>query len=127
MKIPANLRGADKDAVQDLFSIAYANRDTLISGVTNAYNASDVETFFYFNILPKLQVHGLADNQREVGVKYRRGFLNRGQALFAAVEKKMLFARSAKKDVANPGNSEKAEVVYAPEEKLAAPVTKKKQ
>jgi len=96
IKIPANLSGSGKEVEQDLFELVYNNRDTLIRGVTNAMNASDAEQFFFFNIIPKLQAHGLADNQREAGFKYRRGFLNKkGQALFAEVERKWLLAKGA--------------------------------
>ena len=55
----------------------YKNRDKLINGVTNAANASEAETFFYHNVCPKLQVHGLADNEKVAGVRYRRSFVSR--------------------------------------------------
>jgi hypothetical protein len=94
IKIPADAAGG-KEATNDLFSIAYSNRDALISGVTNAVNSSPVESFFYFNIIPKLQAHGLAENEKVPGVRYRRGFLNKkGQAFCASVEKKILLAKS---------------------------------
>jgi hypothetical protein len=103
VKIPGSLVGADKEVTQDLFTLAYNNRDTLVSGVTNAMNASEAETFFFYNVIPKLQAHGLAENQREAGFKFRRGFLNKqGQLLFAEAERKALLARSTAKPPQTP-------------------------
>jgi hypothetical protein len=100
--VPAKIT-KDQDVVRSLFSIAYNNRDRLINGVTNAAFATDSESFFYFNILPKLQAHGLADNEKVAGAKYRRSFLNKkGQAFFAAVEKRILRKRRKKGQSANP-------------------------
>jgi hypothetical protein len=94
IKIPAEVTGG-KEAKMDLFSISYSNRDTLINGVTNSINASPPESFFYFNIIPKLQAHGLADNEKVPGVRYRRGFLNRkGQAFFCGRGKKSFTGQS---------------------------------
>jgi hypothetical protein len=95
IKIPANISGDGRETTIDLFSLVYGNRDTLISGVTNAMNASEAESFFFYSIIPKLQAYGLADNQKEPGYKFRRAFLNkRGQALFAGIEKKILLAKA---------------------------------
>jgi hypothetical protein len=94
VKIPAALADG-KDVTSDLLSVAYGNRDTLINRVTNGYGVSEVETFFYYNIIPKLQAHGLADNEKVPGVRYRRGFLNRrGQRFFASLEKQQLLSKS---------------------------------
>jgi hypothetical protein len=91
VKIPGNVTKDKEDKELDLFSIAYNNRDLLINGITNAAYASDSETFFYYNIAPKLQVHELVDNEKVTGAKYRRSFLNKkGQAFFAAIEKRIL-------------------------------------
>jgi hypothetical protein len=43
--IPANLAGG-KESELDLFSLVYNNRDILVTGVTDAMNASESETFF---------------------------------------------------------------------------------
>jgi len=74
VKIPAKLNGG-KEVVTNLLSVVYNNRDTLISGVTNAFNSSEAEQFYFFNIIPKLQAHGFADCQKEPGFKFRRGYL----------------------------------------------------
>lgn len=94
VKVPENITDDGKEVTSNLFVIAYNNRDTLINGITNQASSSDVEQYFYYNILPKLQAHGLADNEKVVGARYRRSFLNKkGQALFAAIEKRALLKK----------------------------------
>ncbi|MDF1679372.1 DUF4062 domain-containing protein [Ponticaulis sp.] len=89
--IPAHLASGEEEEVRNLFDIAFLNKDALISGASNSGSASDAETFFYFNLLPKLQTHGLASNEKVAGVQWRRSFLNqRGIDLFAAFERKLL-------------------------------------
>jgi hypothetical protein len=111
IKIPANLAGG-KESTSTLLSIAYGNRDTLINGITNRFDASDAETFYYYNILPKLQAHGLADNEKVPGARYRRSFLNKaGQALFAEVEKQVLRSKVKPTEAATQaGNGQNASV-----------------
>jgi hypothetical protein len=87
---------AGKDIKNSLLEIAYNNRDMLITGVTNAVNGSVGDNFLYFNIFPKLQVHGLANNEAVAGARYRRSYLNKaGQQLFAEMEKRMLLSKEA--------------------------------
>jgi nucleoside 2-deoxyribosyltransferase len=101
VKIPANLAGG-KEVTLDLFRIVHGNRDTLITGVTNSINSGEAEHFFFFNIIPKLQAHRLADCKQDTGVKYRRGFLNaKGQEFFASMEKALVLSDS-KEDCTTP-------------------------
>lgn len=93
IKVPAKLAGG-KELTTDLFSLSYNNKDTLINGITNHINSGDAENFFYFNILSKLQAHGLADNEKVPGARYRRSYLNKaGQAFFASYERAILLAK----------------------------------
>jgi hypothetical protein len=93
--IPANLNASGEESSQDLYSIAYANKDHLINGCTDAERGADLEHFFYFKIFPKLQAHGLADNEKVPGVRYRRSFLNRaGRAFFADIERRLLLSKT---------------------------------
>lgn len=97
VKVPAELAPNGKEYTTSLFGITYANRDSLVTGVSNRYNVSDIQSFYYFNVLPKLQAHGLADNERVPGVQYRRSFLNKaGQAFFAKVERHTVLAQASK-------------------------------
>jgi hypothetical protein len=97
LDIPEGLRSGNLQAKRTLLDVAYSNLDTLTNGVTNRVDASDVTTFFYFNVLPKLQAHGLADNERVPGVQYRRSFLNKaGKAFFAELQRKILAAKKVR-------------------------------
>lgn len=83
IKIPAAINNG-KESTNNLFSIFVSNRDTIINGVTNAATGSDLEGFFYFNICPKLQVHGLVENEKVAGVQYRRYAITKAGAAFLA-------------------------------------------
>lgn len=88
VKIPAAAIGGKKDSENDLFSLFYANRDTLMAGVTNQAGGNEANSFFYFNLFPKLQIHGLADNEKVPGAQYRRSFVTpKGRAFLARIEK----------------------------------------
>jgi len=98
IKIPADL-ASGKEATISLLSIFYGNKDTLINGVTNAANASPAESFFYHNVCPKLQVHGLVTNEKVPSVRYRRSFVSSaGNAFLAELERVIHLAD--KKEVA---------------------------
>ncbi|WP_282372351.1 DUF4062 domain-containing protein [Pseudomonas sp. PS02290] len=90
IKIPAKINNG-KDASSNLFNIFVGNRDTLISGVTNAASGSDLEAFFYFNVCPKLQVHGLVENEKVAGVQYRRYAITKFGSEFLADHDRRVF------------------------------------
>ncbi|HQS65245.1 MULTISPECIES: DUF4062 domain-containing protein [unclassified Acidovorax] len=93
VKVPANLADG-KESTSDLLSIFYGNRDTLVSGVTNQNGAGAAESFFFFNVCPKLQVHGLAINEKVAGVRYRRYAVTAlGSAFLANMEKQFVLAK----------------------------------
>lgn len=83
IKIPAKINNG-RDASNDLLNIFVNNRDTIISGVTNAARGSDIEGFFYFNVCPKLQVYGLVENEKVAGVQYRRYAITKAGVAFLA-------------------------------------------
>jgi hypothetical protein len=95
IKVPAKLTGKETDIRSNLLSIALSQRDRLTNGVTNHYDMSDADQFLYFNILPKLQNHGLAENEKVPGVRYRRSYLNKqGQMLLAELDRRRLLAKA---------------------------------
>lgn len=96
VKIPANLADG-KETISDLLNIFYGNRDTLVNGVTNQHGTGAAETFFFFNVCPKLQVHGLAVNEKVAGVRYRRYAVTQlGGAFLADMERRLVFAKQEK-------------------------------
>lgn len=90
IKIPDDLSG-EKDISQNLLDLFYNNKDVLITGVTSRSTASEVESFFFHNISPKLQVHGLTFNEKIAGVQYRRTCTTKvGNDFLAYLDKKKL-------------------------------------
>ncbi len=90
IKIPASLANGVETRL-DLLSMFYGNKDTLINGVTDAPNASESERFFYHNMCPKLQVHGLTVNEKVPGARYRRSCVSSlGRTFLAEMEKRHL-------------------------------------
>lgn len=93
IKIPADVNQG-KESEADLLTLFYGNKETLISGVTNEYGANEVASFFYFNVCPKLQVHGLTENEKVAGVRYRRYTVTKlGNAFLADMERTLLLKR----------------------------------
>lgn len=62
--------------------------------------------FLYSKIAPKLQVHGLMDNEKIAGVRYRRAFVTRyGLEVLAECERRVTASKhldNSKGDAAEP-------------------------
>ncbi|MES3094514.1 DUF4062 domain-containing protein [Sphingomonas aerolata] len=87
IKIPEDVSNGSIETMK-LGDIFISNSTVLINGVTNALNAGAFETFLYFNVCPKLTMHGLVTNEKVPGVKYRRSFVNeKGLSFLAQIEK----------------------------------------
>lgn len=129
IKIPAIL-AKGKEKTVDLLTIFFGNKDILINGVTNSIQASDAESFFYHNVFPKLQVHGLAINEKVPGVRYRRSCVSpAGSAFLAQLERTFLLADKKEKssEVEKTNATEgKGPVEAAPVKKIAVKKTRSK-
>jgi hypothetical protein len=91
IKVPKDIHESNKEIEHDLLNIFYGNKDTLITGVTNRTNASPAEQFFYFNVCPKLQLHGLTINETVPGVNYRRSQVSElGRWFLATMDKEQI-------------------------------------
>lgn len=89
IKIPEEVSKGAVETMQ-LGEIFIANSTILINGVTNAFNSGADETFLYFNVCPKLTMHGLVTNEKVPGAKYRRSFVNeKGLSFLAQIEKRL--------------------------------------
>jgi hypothetical protein len=131
IKVPAKLTG-DKEITSNLLKIALIQRDRLTNGVTNHMGMSEIDQFLYFNILPKLQNHALADNEKVAGVRYRRSYLNKkGQMLLAELDRTSLLAKAkqsaASAEPAAKERSTASEETPAHEEMLAVKPSKPKR
>ncbi len=118
IKIPASL-AEGKEAKIDLLNLFYGNKDTLIKGVTNAANSSEAELFFYHNVCPKLQIHGLTLNEKVAGARYRRSSVSAlGGAFLAEMEKRLLFKEKAAPAVPEPNKVDSATPPSAPAKRV---------
>lgn len=119
IKIPAKL-AQGKEFTIDLLSLLYGNRDTLVTGVTNQAGSGEAEQFFYQNVFPKLQVHGLAVNEKVAGVRYRRYALSGlGNAFLADMERRLLLEKEVGKAPASKAGGD----VSGASETVSKPIT----
>lgn len=80
----------------NLLNILYLAKDGLITGISNRTGMSDLDQLLYFNVLPKLQIHGLAINERIPGVVYRRFTLTKeGLNLLAYIDKNRILKQKS--------------------------------
>jgi hypothetical protein len=102
IKVPAKINNG-KEKTIDLFRLFVNNRDTIIHGVTDAASGSDLEGFFFFNICPKLQVHGLAEIEKVTGVQWRRYSITKaGTAFLADYDRQVFKVKENNKKVEQP-------------------------
>ena len=96
--IPGELTEDGEETESSLYKLFVANKDAFVSGVTNQSDTSEVASFMYHNLCPKLQIHGLVVNEKVAGVRWRRySASKRGNEFLAYIEKKNLRSKKAKK------------------------------
>lgn len=89
-----------------LLDLALVFKDVLMSGVTNEYGISEVTSFVFFTLCPKLQTYDIVKNEKVAGVRYRRyAITKKGTQFFAYLEKKLHKAQPPK---TIPGGQKKA-------------------
>lgn len=97
LTVPGNLVGGE-DEERTVLDVFFANRDIFVRGITNRAGIGDVEKFFYHNVCPKLQVHGLVSNEKVVGVTYRRyATTDLGNRFLAFLEKSLIARKKSGK------------------------------
>ncbi|HUV02866.1 MAG TPA: DUF4062 domain-containing protein [Desulfobacteria bacterium] len=71
-----------------VLNLALSFKDMLMSGITNQIGMTDLQSFAFFTLCPKLQTYELVQNEKVAGVKYRRyAITQKGTQFFAYVEK----------------------------------------
>jgi hypothetical protein len=79
----------DESKKYPLGNIMVAYSDALITGVTNQVSSTGIVGFLYYNVCPKLEIHGLAALEKVPNVRWQRYRLTpKGMALVALVEKR---------------------------------------
>lgn len=91
IKIPPNIVDGEKDVTRTLYSLFKSTQESLVTGVTNQIDQHDSVYFLYQNVCPKLQIHGLVQNEKVASVRWRRfSITKKGQDFLAYIEKKKL-------------------------------------
>lgn len=91
INLPRKLANQDEDVEITLLRAFDVAQEDLVVGITNKVGMSDYHQFIFFNISPKLQIHGLVDNEKVSGVQYRRTYVTPlGLSFLAYLEKSKL-------------------------------------
>ncbi|WP_216605626.1 hypothetical protein [Acinetobacter indicus] len=91
VKVPENVSKQSAEMELTLLQLYKNSSDYIITGITNAFGVSDGESFLYHNVCPKLQIHGLVENEKVTGVKYRRfGMTKKGTEFLAYLQKQKI-------------------------------------
>lgn len=93
VKIPSSLTGGVEDRVDTLLSLFLGQKEYFVTGVTNKARGTELMSFLYFNVAPKLQIHSLVLNEKVASVMWRRfSITQKGTALLAYIDKKRLLS-----------------------------------
>ncbi|EHA1206492.1 TPA: DUF4062 domain-containing protein [Vibrio alginolyticus] len=95
VKVPAEHTADKVDAKINLLSLFQQSSESLITGVTNSVNSSSLDSFLYYNVCPKLQIHELVINEKVASVRWRRFAITPlGTKLLAHLAKQKLLAEN---------------------------------
>lgn len=93
IKIPPKVVNGKEDVVQTLFTLFISVQEILVTGVTNQTQQEEAVYFLYNNVCPKLQIHGLVQNEKVASVRWRRfSITQKGQEFLAHIEKQKLIS-----------------------------------
>ena len=93
IKVPEKLTGL-KDDNRSLYDLFLGTKDSIITGVTNRTEKDDAISFLYHNVCPKLQIHGLVENEKVEGVRYRRfAITKKGNDFLAFIDRKSILSK----------------------------------
>lgn len=85
-KVLEDLKEEKEYSVAEVLLMA---RNSLVTGLHNSAGMSPTAKFLFFNVLPKLAVHGLAERERVAGAKYQRFVLSsKGLRLLAYIDRR---------------------------------------
>jgi hypothetical protein len=105
--VPAKVSGQEGDDTTTLLSLLWENKDRMINGVTNRAPATESSRFLYFNIFPKLHIHGLSDNEKVAGQNYRRSFINKVGLEFLSKLERLYISRKKKDSISHDTSNDK--------------------
>lgn len=91
VQVPGKLTENGEELEMNLLHVLNTSRDEFVTGVTNQATNGDYMTFLYFNIAPKLQIHGVVFNEKVAGVRWRRFSLTqKGMEFLARLDREKI-------------------------------------
>lgn len=94
IKIPKSLSDKE-DAELSVFDIFFHMQNSFASGIENRHGMDDMDSFLFFSVAPKLQIHGLVHLEKIAGVRYRRCTLTQEGRQFLSQIAKLKIEKSA--------------------------------
>lgn len=89
IKVPPSATDQDDDMEVSLYKLFIQLKDVIVTGITNQSGQHDSYGFIFNNVCPKLQIHGLVQNEKVASVRWRRFSTTKlGQDFLAYVERK---------------------------------------
>ena len=86
--IPKKQIGADADVETTLLNVFVTCKDSFVNGITNDISMETWDNYLFYVISPMLKIHGLMENEKVTGVRYRRYVATAlGTKVLAYVEK----------------------------------------
>ncbi|MFJ5360545.1 hypothetical protein ACIPUG_06255 [Pectobacterium sp. CHL-2024] len=96
--IPHKKIKSDTDIETNLLNIFVTFKDSFVNGITNDISMKDWDNYLFYEISPMLKIHGLMENEKVTGVRYRRYVATElGTKLLAYVEKAKIKKSKEKK------------------------------
>ena len=72
VKVPSAISGGDTEVEVTLLGHFYFHKETYLTGVTNSAGSGKRAIRFFYDMCPRLQVHGLLVNEKVDGAHFRR-------------------------------------------------------
>jgi len=87
--VPATVTSTAEELKLSLLRVFMVASEKLIAGVHNSPDIDDYDHYLFFTIAPKLQIHGLVENEKVAGAKYRRVFVSKyGLEVLAEIQRR---------------------------------------
>jgi len=91
INIPSKIVNGNEGFTNNLYEIFNNVHESLVTGVTNQSQQHESVSFLYHNVCPKLQIHGLVQNEKVASVRWRRfSITTKGQDFLVYIAKKKL-------------------------------------
>lgn len=123
-----NGSATDKSVTHSVAEWFFLASNRFVTGISNSYNMNPYENFLFFRLGPLLSVHGLTEDQKNTGVRYRTlKTTKKGNAFLVYLKKKIanVEAEQQKQEGATPRLGQQTAAVPSVAENVGPAVTEK--